>query len=87
MEKDIFSKIESLNLNVSEEEKTEIMELVCEKIISKLINRVEDEELEKANKIMNEGSDEEINKFLEEKMPDFEEILEEEIENIKKEWL
>jgi len=87
MEKDIFSKIESLNLNVSEEEKTEIMELVCEKIISKLISRVEDEELEKANKIMNEGDDEEINKFLEEKMPDFEEILEEEIENIKKEWL
>lgn len=87
MEKDIFSKIESLNLDVSEEEKTKIMELVCEKIISKLITRVEDEELEKANKIMNEGSDEEINKFLEEKMPDFEEILEEEIENVKKEWL
>lgn len=92
MEKEIVNKcenaIDEMGLkDLSAEKKAEVLEkmstLVCDRIILKLMGRISDVEVEKANEIMTGESDEEKLEFLKTKLPDFNIILKEEIDAVK----
>jgi len=96
MEKEIIIKcenvIEELGLEMlSEEKKEELLQkmtdLVCNRIMLKLVSRISDDEIDKANEIMSGDNEEEKAKLLEDKMPDFVHLLEEEIKIAKEEIL
>ncbi|MFA5228719.1 MAG: DUF5663 domain-containing protein [Candidatus Paceibacterota bacterium] len=96
MEKEIVNKcenaIDEMGLkDLSAEKKAEVLEkmstLVCDRIILKLMGRISDVEVEKANEIMTGESDEEKLEFLKTKLPDFNIILKEEIDAVKEEIL
>jgi hypothetical protein len=92
MEKEITIKCENvikeLGLEIlSDEEKAKIIQemtdLVCDKIMLKLVDRISDDEIDEANEIMSGENEDEKIKLLEDKMPDFSQLLEEEIKMIK----
>jgi len=94
MEKEIVTKCESaikeLGLDIlPEEEKVEIIQrmtnLVCDRVMLKLISRISDEEIEEANDIMSGTDEKKQAEFLAIKMPDFLSVVEEEVNNAKKE--
>lgn len=94
MEKDIVIKcesvIEEMGLNIlSEDEKNKILDrmtnLVCDKVMLKLVGRISDEEIEEANDIMSGDDEKKKAEFLAEKMPDLFKVIEEEVNNTKKE--
>jgi len=94
MEKDIIIKcesvIEEMGLNIlSEDEKNKILDrmtnLVCDKVMLKLVDRISDEEIEEANDIMSGDDEKKKAEFLAIKMPDLLTVIEEEVNNTKKE--
>ncbi|MDD3386377.1 MAG: DUF5663 domain-containing protein [Candidatus Pacebacteria bacterium] len=94
MEKEITIKcegaIKELGLDIlSEEERAEIIEkmtnLVCDKLMLKLISRISDEEIEEANDVMSGTDEKKKADFLAIKMPDFLSVIEEEVNSAKKE--
>lgn len=96
MEKEIVNKCESVieEMGLSalpDEKKAEFLEkisaLVCDKLILKLMERISDVEVEEANEIMAGDDEEKKLEFLKIKMPDFNTILQEEIDSVKKEIL
>jgi len=97
MEKEIINKCESImeEMGLSaldDKRKQEIMDkmmgLVCDRIILKLMGRISDVEVDEANEIMTSGEIEDRQlEFLRIKMPDFNEILDEEINAVKAEIL
>ncbi|MGI6335153.1 MAG: DUF5663 domain-containing protein [Minisyncoccales bacterium] len=96
MEKEITNKCESImeEMGLSaldDKRKQEIMDkmvgLVCDRIILKLMGRISDVEVDEANEIMTSGDEDRQLEFLRIKMPDFNEILDEEINAVKAEIL
>jgi hypothetical protein len=96
MEKEITNKCESImeEMGLSaldDKRKQEIMDkmvgLVCDRIILKLMGRISDVEVDEANEIMASGDEDRQLEFLRIKMPDFNEILDEEINAVKAEIL
>ncbi|HPM38995.1 MAG TPA: DUF5663 domain-containing protein [Candidatus Pacearchaeota archaeon] len=96
MEKEITNKCESImeEMGLSaldDKRKQEIMDkmvgLVCDRIILKLMGRISDVEVDEANEIMTSEDEDRQLEFLRIKMPDFNEILDEEINAVKAEIL
>lgn len=96
MEKEIINKCESIMEEMSlsalsDEKKQEIMEkmagLVCDRIILKLMERISDVEVDEANEIMTGEDEDRQLEFLRIKMPDFNDVLDEEINAVKSEIL
>jgi len=76
---------------LDDKRKQEIMDkmvgLVCDRIILKLMGRISDVEVDEANEIMTSEDEDRQLEFLRIKMPDFNEILDEEINAVKAEIL
>ena len=96
MEKEITNKCESImeEMGLSaldDKRKQEIMDkmvgLVCDRIILKLMGRISDVEVDEANEIMTSEDEDRQLEFLRIKTPDFNEILDEEINAVKAEIL
>ena len=96
MEKEIINKCENImeEMGLSaldDKRKQEIMDkmvgLVCDRIILKLMGRISDVEVDEANEIMISEDEDRQLEFLRIKMPDFNEILDEEINAVKAEIL
>jgi hypothetical protein len=96
MEKEIINKCENImeKMGLSaldDKRKQEIMDkmvgLVCDRIILKLMGRISDVEVDEANEIMTSEDEDRQLEFLRIKMPDFNEILDEEINAVKAEIL
>jgi len=96
MEKEITNKCENImeEMGLSaldDKRKQEIMDkmvgLVCDRIILKLMGRISDVEVDEANEIMTSEDEDRQLEFLRIKMPDFNEILDEEINAVKAEIL
>lgn len=85
--KDIISELhlDYLSLEEQEEMISEMSEVVYEKIILRLIEKLEASDVESLNAILDDEKYDEAGAFLSEKVPDIDKIIDEEISEFQEE--
>lgn len=83
--KNIIKELGLDNLSVEEQKKLleEMAEIVYKKILLRIVNRLSDEEIAELNNFLDKKDFEKINKYIENKIPDFIEIFKQEIETFQ----
>ncbi len=84
--KNIISQLDLGNLPDDEKQKLieKLSALVEQKVFLRIVNDLSEEKKEEAARIFSEGNDEEKASFFKENVPNFEEIMIEEIGKVKK---
>jgi len=87
--KDLIKELGLENLSVDEQEKlvSDMSEVVYERVLLRVVEKLSDEEATELNNLFEKGNMEKIDQYLRDRVPDFASILRKEIEKYQEEMI
>ncbi len=87
--KDLIKELGLENLSVDEQEKlvSDMSEVVYERVLLRVVEKLSDEEATELNNLFEKGNMEKIDQYLRDRVPDFASILKKEIEKYQEEMI